>query len=586
MLVSQYEMGGGETEVQIQEVSGSQSRKGKLTFEWSSLTPALLRAFLFFDYDDNTHGSNVGRGEVEEMTTEELVRRVEEYDRHVDLSNGGKRSWAHDLLETLRDGDNGDAFGLTLADHQRLSSLATAFQRSSPAPKQTRRQSPPRDQSKQPEKANDKGTRQKRGRKRDDSRSRDQRSPPGRMQTGTDHDEFVKQLRELQSETAALKAAKTAAEKAYEQSEEEGKRPRKTRRGRRKASRSPTGKRSGSRGRDRHRGGRSRSSSSESSSSSSSSASRSSGSRSGDSRSSSRSSSSSSSSSASGSDSSSSRSRGRNRARRAHAKGHRSKTSRKSSKHSKRKSKSSKRKSKKLSKAEASRKIRTSRDFMFKRLWAKVHSSSLSEANDLAGFFASVTSQLRMEAKAGDKKTKNKLEELTDWLESVREETMGSFKRQVKPISASREMVSLAEEQLCLHLRGEVEQSNFLRDIDWRKITMRGIVKVVSPLVKEESKRLVLSRSQPLGRGLGLEGAFAGDRGGDRGGNRPFVPRGGGKGPYAHMAWARDGSRPISCHKCGQLGHYASACPSLAGGAEKQLDGSKKAGGANAGVPT
>ena len=85
-----------------------------------------------------------------------------------------------------------------------------------------------------------------------------------------------------------------------------------------------------------------------------------------------------------------------------------------------------------------------------------------------------------MEASAGDKKTADKLEDLTDWIEVVREETLASFKRQVKPMAASRDMVALAEEQLCLHMRGTIEEKNFLREVDWRKLSMRGISKVVA----------------------------------------------------------------------------------------------------------
>ena len=66
-------MGGGDTML-VEESSSSLTTKGNLTFEWRSLSPALLRAFLFFDYDDTVHGSNLGRGEVEEMDDEELVK--------------------------------------------------------------------------------------------------------------------------------------------------------------------------------------------------------------------------------------------------------------------------------------------------------------------------------------------------------------------------------------------------------------------------------------------------------------------------------------------------------------------------------
>ena len=585
-------MGGGETEVQVLEGSSNQSRKGSLTFEWKSLSPALLRAFLFFDYDDNAHGSNVGRSEVDAMETDELINRVEEYDRHVDLSNGGKRSWAHDLLETLKEGDNGDAFGLTLADHQRLAGLATSFQRQPSTPRPKRRQpSPPREKSKQPEKTTDKEAQPRKSRKGDETRSRRPRSPPGRMPPGASRDELERQLHELQSETVALKAAQMAATKAHEQPDDEGRTPRKESRRRRDASRSPPSKRARSRGRDRRRSRRSRSSSSSSSSRSSSSSSRSGDSSSDSSRSSSRASSSASSSSASSSSPSSSRSRSRDRARRARArssrKTRRSRSSRKSASKRRRQSKRSKHKSKKLSKAEASRKIRTSKKYMFRRLWAKVHSTGVSEANDLSGFFASVTSQLRMEAKGGERKTKAQLEKLTDWLEAVREETVGSFRRQVRPIAASRDIVSLAEEQLCLHLRGEVEQSNFLRDIDWRKVTMRGISKVVAPLVKDESKRLVQSRGQqPRLDRFGSsrqDWAAAGESWGGRGGGK-HGGKGGGKGHYANMAWTKDGSRPISCWHCGQLGHYSNECPTKGGPASAVgVEGQKRQGGGTAG---
>ena len=128
-----------------------------------------------------------------------------------------------------------------------------------------------------------------------------------------------------------------------------------------------------------------------------------------------------------------------------------------------------------------------------------------------------------------------------------------------------------------------LKQCNFLRDIDWRKITMRGIVKVVAPLVKDESKRLVQSRGQhhrfgqPMQEWLGF-GEGWGGRGGGRAGGK-----GGGRGNslYANMAWSKDGARPISCHKCGGLGHYANQCP-LGGeqGLTSGAEGQKKSAGA------
>ena len=230
-----------------------------------------------------------------------------------------------------------------------------------------------------------------------------------------------------------------------------------------------------------------------------------------------------------------------------------------------------------------------SSEYMFKKLWAKCHNSGMAEANDLAGFFASVTSQLRMEAKAGDKKTMERLEDLTDWIESVREETMASFKRQVKPIAASREMVSLAEEQLCLHMRGEVEEKYFLRDVDWRKLSMKGISKVVAPIVKEEAKRLAQSRSQHFKFGAGWQGhdgqswsdGWGLRKGGGRGGGK-----GAGKGMFGNMAWSKDGTRIITCNKCGLLGHYANECPSSSvADSEKSSEGQRRtAGTAGAGA--
>ena len=89
-------------------------KQAGLTFEWSSLSEALLRSFLFFDYDDAKFGSNLGKKEVEDMRLAEVVERIEHYDRNIDMTNDGRRSWADDLLETLREEENDGAFGTTL----------------------------------------------------------------------------------------------------------------------------------------------------------------------------------------------------------------------------------------------------------------------------------------------------------------------------------------------------------------------------------------------------------------------------------------------------------------------------------------
>ena len=566
-------------------------KKSNLTFEWSSLSAPLLRSFLFFDYDDTRHGSNLGKAEIGEMTLDEVVERVETYDRLVDLSNNGRRSWAHDLLEALQDEENDGAFGTSLEDQRVLSQLSANFREKrgkSPQPQPRALQEPARQRPQWTKKpvSDDEIAETLAQDKKKEERKRKKRRGEGTSAQGEGDDdrrtEVDDQIKALEKEKFALVVARREAEEALKVVREAREGKEKSSRSRSKRSRSPKGsKGSQSRGRDRHRR-RSRSSSRSSSGGASIPSSESS-------RSSSRSSSSSSSSSSGSSrdsSSSSSRSRSRSRARRARAKKHRARRSSSGRKESKKRAKKSgkkdsKKDSKKLSKSEASRKIRMSSEYRFKKLWAKCHDSSLAEANNLPGFFASVTSQLRMEASAGDKKTADKLEDLTDWIENVREETIVSFKRQVKPIAASRDMVVLAEEQLCLHMRGAIEEKNFLREVDWRKLSMRGISKVVAPLVKDESKRLVQSRGQQSrggwgGHGQGWHGggeSWGAGRGGGKG-----QGKGAGRGMSPHMAWSKDGSRVITCHKCGMPGHYANDCPLNGGaGGDRQADGQKKA---------
>ena len=140
-------MGGDRTDADGPVAVDELVKKSNLTFEWSSLSAPLLRSFLFFDYDDTKHGSNLGKAEIGEMTLDEVVERVETYDRLVDLSNNGRRSWAHDLLEALQDEENDGAFGTSLEDQRVLSQLSVNFREKrgkSPQPRPRALQEPAR----------------------------------------------------------------------------------------------------------------------------------------------------------------------------------------------------------------------------------------------------------------------------------------------------------------------------------------------------------------------------------------------------------------------------------------------------------
>jgi hypothetical protein len=146
-----------------------------------------------------------------------------------------------------------------------------------------------------------------------------------------------------------------------------------------------------------------------------------------------------------------------------------------------------------LSKAVVAATSRMDPLYQLQKLLVEKDGGSLLESVGLSDLFSAISRQFRLEANI-DTKSAEAMDEHLRYLDFARDEAVAAFKSQVQPITDRADLVRSAEHMLVMYIRNKVRASGLVRKLNFTKIVSKGLDKVVEPIVtKEVEKQLKIA---------------------------------------------------------------------------------------------